>query len=126
MLRDFVAKGQSLPGVRSGSDLQLWPPQILARSALASVANNGGDYIATRRTLLKRYAARWLLAFHDSDPYQYAAVLFTTLLALAEEGPVSDEYFLGKETDQRRMVGVRFSSESSLMSNIGQANDGYG
>ncbi|KAF9815310.1 hypothetical protein IEO21_04673 [Rhodonia placenta] len=114
MLRDFVAKGQSLPGVRSGSDLQLWPPQILARSALASVANNGGDYIATRRTLLKRYAARWLLAFHDSDPYQYAAVLFTTLLALAEEGPVSDEYFLGKETDQRRMDRQTMATDKLL------------
>lgn len=99
MLRDYVARGLSLPGVRSGVDVQPWPTPTYARPSAASSANNGGDYVAGRRALSSRYAARWLLALHDQDVDAYAVMVFDLLVEQAQELPVSDEFFLGKGHD---------------------------
>ncbi|TFK89146.1 hypothetical protein K466DRAFT_545801 [Polyporus arcularius HHB13444] len=99
MLRDYVARGLSLPGVRSGVDVQPWPTPTYVRPTAASSANNGGDYVAGRRALSSRYAARWLLALHDLDVDAYAVMVFDLLVEQAQDLPVSDEFFLGKGRD---------------------------
>ncbi|KAG0707722.1 hypothetical protein DFH29DRAFT_594927 [Suillus ampliporus] len=75
ILRDFIPKGIDLPGIRSASDAPVWPTAHDARRAQNSSVNNGGDYVAARRSLLSRYAARWLLALHDQDVVTYARLL---------------------------------------------------
>ncbi|KAG1753463.1 hypothetical protein EDB19DRAFT_1903124 [Suillus lakei] len=75
ILRDFIPQGINLPGIRSGSDAPVWPTAHDARRAPSSSVNNGGDYVAARRSLLSRYAARWLLALHDQDFVAYARLL---------------------------------------------------
>ncbi|KAG1782540.1 hypothetical protein EV702DRAFT_387062 [Suillus placidus] len=75
ILRDFIPQGINLPGIRSASDVPVWPTPHDARRAPSSSVNNGGDYIAARRSLLSRYAARWLLALHDQDFVAYARLL---------------------------------------------------
>ncbi|KAG2054622.1 hypothetical protein BDR06DRAFT_982221 [Suillus hirtellus] len=75
ILRDFIPQGINLPGVRSGFDGPVWPATHDVRRAQSSSTNNGGDYVAARRCLLSRYAARWLLALHDQDFVAYARLL---------------------------------------------------
>ena len=107
MLRDYVAKGLSLPGVRSGVDIQPWPSSSQGRPTPATSANNGGDYVAGRRALSLRYAARWLLALHDMDIDSYATMVFDLLVEQAHELPVSDEFFLGQgraNTDRKEVI----------------------
>lgn len=76
--------------------MQPWPSSTHSRPSAASSANNGGDYVAGRRALLSRYAARWLLALHDLDFEAYGVMVFDLLVEQAQELPVSDEFFLGK------------------------------
>lgn len=99
MLRDYVARGLNLPGVRSGVDVQPWPSSTSSRPAAATSANNGGDYVAGRRALSYRYAARWLLALHDQDVDHYATMVFDLLVEHAQDLPIGDEFFLGKGRD---------------------------
>ncbi|KAH9856975.1 hypothetical protein C2E23DRAFT_892456 [Lenzites betulinus] len=99
MLRDYVARGLSLPGVRSGADLQPWPSANQSRPTAATSANNGGDYVAGRRALSNRYAARWLLALHDQGLDEYATVVFDLLVEHAQDLPIADDFFLGKGRD---------------------------
>ena len=73
MLRDYVPKGQKLPGVRS-LEGQTWPVGPTRPPAISS--NNGRAYIDYRRDLLTRYAARWMCSLHDHDPPAYALMLF--------------------------------------------------
>ncbi|KZT67735.1 hypothetical protein DAEQUDRAFT_712938 [Daedalea quercina L-15889] len=102
MLRDYVAKGRSLPGVRAGSETPTWPSHAQMRTSATS-STNGGDYVAARRTLLEKHAATWLLALHDLNLDSYATMLYDVLLDIAEESEVVDDYFLGKESDERHM-----------------------
>ncbi|KAG2034905.1 hypothetical protein BDR03DRAFT_900655 [Suillus americanus] len=83
ILRDFIPQAIDLPGVRSGSDASVWPTTYDARRAPSSSVNNGGDYIAARRSLLSRYAARWLLALHDQDFVAYVQLLFDNIQDIA-------------------------------------------
>ncbi|KAI0831397.1 hypothetical protein BC628DRAFT_1312212 [Trametes gibbosa] len=99
MLRDYVARGLNLPGVRSGVDLQPWPSASQSRPTAASSANNGGDYVAGRRALSNRYAARWLLALHDQSIDEYATVVFDLLVERAQDLPIVDDFFMGKGRD---------------------------
>ncbi|KAI0797914.1 hypothetical protein C8Q75DRAFT_845203 [Abortiporus biennis] len=84
ILRDYVARGRNLPGVRSGVDIQPWPTHAKSRPTATS-ASNGGDYVASRRFLLSRYAAPWLLATHDHDVAMYPVLLYDILAEYAEE-----------------------------------------
>ncbi len=79
--------------------MQPWPTPTYVRPTAASSANNGGDYVAGRRALSSRYAARWLLALHDLDVDAYAVMVFDLLVEQAQDLPVSDEFFLGKGRD---------------------------
>ena len=61
-----------------------WPYTQDSRPSPSGSANNGGDYIATRRGMLSRYACRWLRALHDQSPPQYAILLFDLAREIAE------------------------------------------
>ena len=94
ILRTYVARQRELPGVRSGEP-QPWPPQIQLRPTVTAVPGNGGDYVATRRLLLTRYAVPWMLALHDQEIMAYATLIFDLLAEYAEEQMYWDEAFLG-------------------------------
>ncbi|KZT09437.1 uncharacterized protein LAESUDRAFT_741739 [Laetiporus sulphureus 93-53] len=117
ILRDYVAKGRSLPGVRSGTDVQSWPSHMQPRAKAANAANNGGDYIASRRALLTLYASRWMYALHSLNVDDYARIVFDLLLAFAEEDVVKDDFFLGKETEELQMKG-RFHVVDKMLKSI--------
>ncbi|KAL0581716.1 hypothetical protein V5O48_000298 [Marasmius crinis-equi] len=76
ILRDYLAKQRPLPGVRSAKDPAPWPPTQSARQAPSNSINNGGDYVASRRALVNRYAVPWLAALHDQSPDNYAMILY--------------------------------------------------
>ncbi|KAF5380960.1 hypothetical protein D9615_003973 [Tricholomella constricta] len=80
ILRDYLAKQKTLPGVRSTQDPVLWPSSHISRPMPSSSVNNGGDYLATRRTLLSRYTKPWLMALHDLDKTSYAALIYEACL----------------------------------------------
>lgn len=109
ILRDYVARGRSLPGVRAGVEAQSWPA-IANNRPVANTANNGGDYVASRRLLLTRYAAPWMLAFHDQDIAVYANLLYD-LLAERAESSLVDEFFLGSGTKGQEPVSLKLWRE---------------
>lgn len=74
-----------LPGVRSASDPLPWPAVLNGRPAPSSSANNGGDYVASRRALLSRYATPWLLALHNQDADKYCTLLYDICVDLTED-----------------------------------------
>lgn len=90
ILRDFVARGRSLPGVPSNLDTHAWPNSLNLRSVPSSSVNNGGDYVACRKVLLTRYASRWLLALHDQDITLYSKLLYEIMADLASESDRPD------------------------------------
>lgn len=94
ILRDYVARGRNLPGVRSGEP-QAWPIESQSRPHATPAASNGGDYVAGRRALLQRYAAPWMLALHDLDIDAYGKLVFELACEHAEEASFHDDYFLG-------------------------------
>ncbi|EMD38403.1 hypothetical protein CERSUDRAFT_113558 [Gelatoporia subvermispora B] len=102
ILRDFVAQGRSLPGVRFGSEAQPWPYASQSRTVRANSANNGGDYVASRRALLSRYATRWMLALHDQNIQQYATLIFDLLTERAEENAITDDYLTGLQSPKNK------------------------
>ncbi|KAG6879985.1 hypothetical protein C0992_008578 [Termitomyces sp. T32_za158] len=80
ILQNYSAQGKPLPGVRSPQDTLLWPSSDRSRPPQSSLNNSGGDYLATRRALLSRYAKPWLLALHDLDPVAYASFVYDVCL----------------------------------------------
>ncbi|KAI0035078.1 hypothetical protein K488DRAFT_44141 [Vararia minispora EC-137] len=96
ILRDYLSSGRPLPGVRAKQDKQPWPYDAAARAIHATSVNNGGDYVAHRRTLLQKYASVWLLALHDQDIPFYALTLYDTVTQLTEEASVSEQVELDK------------------------------
>lgn len=104
ILRDYLAQGRQLPGVRIGVDSVAWPSANTTRPTPKSAVNNGGDYVASRRALLNQYVARWLLAFHDQDSNEYAKVLFEICTELAEDALIDDKLFLGPGNFQAEKV----------------------
>jgi hypothetical protein len=106
ILRDYLAQGRQLPGVRTGLESLPWPSaNNNTRPAPASTVNNGGDYVASRRALLNQYVARWLLAFHDQDVKVYANVLYEICTDLAEDTSINDKLFLGAQEASAEKVG---------------------
>ncbi|GBE81969.1 hypothetical protein SCP_0403450 [Sparassis crispa] len=106
MLRDYVAEGRSLPGVRSGLDPQPWPSSSESRPTAANSVNNGGDYVASRRALLHRYAARWLLALHNQDVDKYTTTIFDLLEEHANESEPSDLILAADDFQKRRRLAA--------------------
>jgi hypothetical protein len=106
ILRDYLAQGRQLPGVRTGLESLPWPSaNNNTRPAPASTVNNGGDYVASRRALLNQYVARWLLAFHDQNVKVYANVLYEICTDLAEDTSINDKLFLGAQEASAEKVG---------------------
>ncbi|KIK57795.1 hypothetical protein GYMLUDRAFT_228917 [Collybiopsis luxurians FD-317 M1] len=85
ILRDYLAKQRMLPGVRSASDPLPWPSIPNGRLAPSNSANNGGDYVASRRALLSRYAIPWLLALHHQNADSYCNLLFDICAELTDD-----------------------------------------
>ena len=107
-----MAVGRSLPGVRLDSETQPWPP-LSARPGPASSANSGGDYVACRRTLLNKYASRWMLALHDQGPVFYSEVIYELVIELTEELRKDDNVQLvdarpGDSDETVRIACLRF------------------
>jgi hypothetical protein len=86
ILRDYVPLERELPGVRTSNMRQPWPNST-KKPPFASSSNNGGDYVAHRRSLLRSYAAAWLLALHDLDTGFYGKTCFELVLEIAGEPP---------------------------------------
>ncbi|TFY77906.1 hypothetical protein EWM64_g6106 [Hericium alpestre] len=84
ILREYIAHRQMLPGVRSGVDTQPWPSSG-SRLAQTRAGNNGGDYVAYRRNLSSKYAAKWMLALHDQDPVFYSAILYELVAEITDD-----------------------------------------
>lgn len=57
--------------------------------------NNGGDYVASRRALLRQYVARWLLALHDEDVNLYAKMIYEICADLVDDTLVDNTLHLG-------------------------------
>lgn len=106
ILRDYLAQGRQLPGVRIGVDSVAWPSAIASRPTPTSAVNNGGDYVASRRALLNQYVARWLLAFHDQNSSEYAKVLYEISTELADDASIDDSLFLGPRNIHNEKVWI--------------------
>lgn len=89
ILRDYVPQERELPGVRTSSMRQPWPSST-KKPSFSSSSNNGGDYVTHRRSLLRSYAAAWLLALHDLDAEFYGETCFELVLEIAGEPPEAD------------------------------------
>ncbi|KAJ3845083.1 hypothetical protein F5878DRAFT_655339 [Lentinula raphanica] len=85
ILRDYLAKQRALPGVRSASEPLPWPPMQNSRPAASGSVNNGGDYVASRKALLNRYAVPWLLALHHQNTEEYCNLLYDICAELTDE-----------------------------------------
>ncbi|KAI5122947.1 hypothetical protein M0805_006828 [Coniferiporia weirii] len=83
ILREYVAKHKSLPGVPSSADSHSWPNSMTSRSASSGSINNGNDYVTCRKALLVKYASRWLFALHCQDAELYASLLFDSASDIA-------------------------------------------
>ncbi|KAJ7582678.1 hypothetical protein C8J56DRAFT_1167735 [Mycena floridula] len=90
ILRDYLAKQQSLPGVRSGNDALPWPSIQSSRPTAASSRGNGGDYVAARRALHGQYVVPWLQALHGQDPAQYSFMIYEICVEFARNISVED------------------------------------
>ena len=86
ILRDYVPLGQQLPGIRASNMPQPWPNPT-KKPPFASSSNNGGDYVGHRRSLLRNYAAAWLMALHDQDAEFFGKTCFELVLEIAGEPP---------------------------------------
>lgn len=115
MLRDYIAKHKTLPGVRDGREPLSWPSAHASRPTPSGSMSNSGDYIAARRALLSRYGIPWLLALHDLDTHIYAKLVYDICLEIAEihSGNVFDPHL--DDTKEK----VRGLPESVLFIDIG-------
>ncbi|KAK0483676.1 hypothetical protein IW261DRAFT_1464504 [Armillaria novae-zelandiae] len=90
ILRDYVAKQQSLPGVRMTDDVNPWPEARTLRHVPPSSVHNGGDYVMARRSLLSHYAIPWLSALHQEDAENYGMLLYGASVQLAQTSLFAD------------------------------------
>ena len=104
ILRDFVAKQESLPGVPFTNKTPVWPERPTLRPASSS-NTNGGDYVASRRALHSRYSTIWLLSLHDQDPTLYAEILFDACVDF-EKVQSLDSSVDGVASRERKSVSI--------------------
>ncbi|KAH9050659.1 hypothetical protein EDB84DRAFT_1666282 [Lactarius hengduanensis] len=86
ILRDYIPFGRELPGVRTSGTHQPWPSPE-KRPSFAASSTNGGDYRSHHKSLLRSYAAPWLLAVHDQDTVFYGKTCFELVVEIAEDTP---------------------------------------
>ncbi|KDQ60796.1 hypothetical protein JAAARDRAFT_173016 [Jaapia argillacea MUCL 33604] len=122
VLRDCVAQGRPVPGIRSGVEAQPWPSSSTARPTPASV-HNGGDYVACRRVLLHQYAGRWLLALHDMDIDCYASLLFEVCVEISENDIKHDDLLF--PTNHVGAASNDLDKTLRLIMKLGQASVTY-
>lgn len=91
ILREYVAKKQNLPGIRTHYEEEPWPKLSGPRLASNSLTNNGGDFVSARRLLLSRFAFPWLSQLHDLDTVFYCQIMFEACCRLAENTDVDFE-----------------------------------
>ncbi|KAJ7449837.1 hypothetical protein FB451DRAFT_1286715 [Mycena latifolia] len=104
ILRDYLANQKTLPGIRTASDPIPWPSSQSSRLAPANSVNNGGDYVASRRALLARYAVKWLSEMHDEDPALYGTLIYEICVEASQEGSLDVDILnlLSHEQQKRR------------------------
>lgn len=85
IVRDYVAVGEPLPGVKSRSQPKTWPSILTASENVGGVSGSGAtDYTATRRVIIERYANPWLHQLHDLNRALYAECLYQQCLQSSE------------------------------------------
>ncbi|KAK0459777.1 uncharacterized protein EV420DRAFT_1620288 [Desarmillaria tabescens] len=77
ILRDYVAKQQSLPGVRMADDVNPWPEARTLRHVPPSSIHNGGDYVTARRLAQTSPSADQLAAPSPDFPSPKSADVVT-------------------------------------------------
>ena len=98
-----MAKQKTLPGIRPASEQLAWPSATSSRLAPANPLHNGGDYVASRRALQNRYAAKWLSEMHDQDPTLYAELMYDICVEIAQE-PTVDVDILRMPSQEEQKV----------------------
>ncbi|KAF7338262.1 hypothetical protein MVEN_02051500 [Mycena venus] len=91
ILRDYLAKQRILP-----------------RTPASSV-NNGGDYVASRRALLNRYAVKWLSEMHDQDPALYGSLMYEICVEASQDESVDIDILKMPSPDERKRRDADFS-----------------
>lgn len=112
IVRDFVAIGKPLPGVRSRFQQPTWPPFTLnGESAGGSSGSGTGEYTDARRAIFDRYANPWLHHLHDLNRSLYAECLYQQCLQLSEASSPSAPGSLSQSEfpeEERRRVRVNY------------------
>ncbi|KAJ7172444.1 hypothetical protein C8R46DRAFT_149097 [Mycena filopes] len=123
ILRDYLAKQRTLPGIRTASDPLSWPSAASSRLGAGGSVNNGGDYVASRRALLNRYAVKWLSEMHHQDPALYGELLYDLCVEASQEGS-TDVDILKMPTPEERKRRDAHSSDTLLkfIIRLGQAS----
>jgi hypothetical protein len=75
---------ESFPAYARAAAYQPWPSPE-KKPSFAATSNNGGDYISHHKSLLRSYAAPWLLAVHDQDAVFYGKTCFELVVEIAED-----------------------------------------
>ncbi|KAJ7774577.1 hypothetical protein DFH07DRAFT_865871 [Mycena maculata] len=109
ILRDYLAKRRTLPGIRTASDPISWPLPQSSRVTPTSSVNNGGDYVASRRALLNRYAVKWLAEMHDQDPALYGTLVYEICLEASREGSLVVDILKLPSPEEQRRRSAEFS-----------------
>lgn len=123
ILRDYLANQKTLPGIRTTTDPLPWPSSQFSRSAPASSINNGGDYVASRRALLTRYAMKWLSEMHDADPAQYGVFIYEICVEASQEGTADvDIIKIPSHEDQKHRFADSSDRLLRFIMRLSQAN----
>jgi len=109
VLRDFVAKKDAFPRLRSTNWLTSWPFSKSLRPGTTSTSSNSGDYIAVRRLLTTQYVLPWLLALHNQNADLYKDLLYDTCYEFAG-GQGFDPYILGPNLADQEQVRMAIHS----------------
>ncbi|KAJ6502509.1 hypothetical protein C8R45DRAFT_976826 [Mycena sanguinolenta] len=128
ILRDYLAKQRPLPGVRAASAPTSWPSPQSSRLAPASSVN-GGDYVASRRALLNRYAVKWLSEMHDQDPALYGVLMYQICVEASQEDNLDVDILTMPSQEERKRRDadssdrllkfiIRLSQASGVASNV--------
>ncbi|KAH9966782.1 hypothetical protein BC827DRAFT_1153126 [Russula dissimulans] len=88
-------------------------PYITKKLPFTASSNNGGDYVAHRRSLLKSYATTWLLALHDQDTVFYGKTCFDLVLEIAGETPEAETTEMA--SDYSPLIVLRIKAFKELM-----------
>lgn len=119
-----MALQHTLPGVRPANVILPFPFEKNTRGVAPGSVNNGGDYVASRRSLLARYAAPWCQALHKQDPPAYAAVMYELCVEVAQESVAVRSPFSAEVSPEDSQVRfVVFEAPRTLTKVVVKRND---